>query len=99
MEFINNDFKFLPNDNLWHTLCKYIPKEGIPMKDMLKFYGEVPKLGCGLFDILSKLNPEVMPAEPITKPAPIKEPRPAEDDPFNVPAPKVDPTPKGFLYF
>lgn len=37
-------------------------------------------------------------AEPITKPEtapPIT--RPGEDDPFNVPAPKIDPTPKGLL--
>jgi hypothetical protein len=40
--------------------------------------------------------PEVMPAEPITKPAPTTIPQPAEDDPFNVPAPKINPTPKGF---
>ncbi len=42
---------------------------------------------------------EVLPAEPITKPAPAIKPRPNENDPFNVPAPKVDPTPKGFSFF
>lgn len=41
--------------------------------------------------------PEVLPAEPITKPAPTTTPRPDQDDPFNVPAPLVDPTPKGLL--
>lgn len=43
-------------------------------------------------------GPEVLPAEPITKPAPITTPRPDQDDPFNVPAPLVDPTPKGFCF-
>jgi len=42
-------------------------------------------------------NPEVLPAEPITKPAPTTTPHPDQDDPFNVPAPLVDPTPKGFF--
>lgn len=42
-------------------------------------------------------NPEVLPAEPITKPAPVITPRPDKNDPFNVPAPAVDPTPKGFF--
>jgi hypothetical protein len=48
-------------------------------------------------DVLMKIpGPEI--AEPITKPETMPEPsRPAQDDPFNVPAPKVDPTPKGFL--
>ncbi len=40
---------------------------------------------------------EVLPAEPITKPIPTTIPRPKENDPFNVPAPLVDPTPKGFF--
>lgn len=46
---------------------------------------------------LSLAAPEVAPAEPITKPDTRPQPvtRPAEDDPFNVPAPKVNPTPKG----
>ena len=38
--------------------------------------------------------PEVL---PITKPAPTTIPTPDENDPFNVPAPKINPTPKGFL--
>lgn len=38
------------------------------------------------------IEPQVLPE---TKPSPVI--RPAEDDPFNVPAPKVDPTPKGLL--
>lgn len=44
---------------------------------------------------LSLAAPEI--AEPITKPdtKPQTPARPAEDDPFNVPAPKIDPTPKG----
>lgn len=35
--------------------------------------------------------------EPIVKPAPVITPtiQPGRDDPFNVPAPLVDPTPKG----
>jgi len=36
--------------------------------------------------------------EPITKPAPVvvpSQPAPKKDDPFNVPAPLIDPTPKG----
>lgn len=40
------------------------------------------------------IEPEV---QPVTKPE--TAPRPAEDDPFNVPAPKVDPTPKGISFF
>ncbi len=44
--------------------------------------------------------PEVLPAEPITKPTPTITPRPKENDPFNVPAPLIDPTPKGlFILF
>jgi hypothetical protein len=46
---------------------------------------------------MANINPEVLPAEPITKPAPTTTPRPDQDDPFNVPAPLVDPTPKGFF--
>jgi len=42
-------------------------------------------------------GPLVIPAEPITKPAPVTTPHPEHDDPFNVPAPKIDPTPKGFF--
>ena len=49
--------------------------------------------------IVTASGPVVIPWEPITKPAPTIAPRPAEDDPFNVPAPKVDPTPKGFSFF
>jgi len=40
---------------------------------------------------------EIAPAKPITKPAPVITPQPSKDDPFNVPAPKINPTPKGFL--
>jgi hypothetical protein len=45
------------------------------------------------------INPEIAPAEPevLPKPGPTTVPRPDEDDPFNVPAPLVDPTPKGFV--
>lgn len=46
---------------------------------------------------LTNSSIEVLPAEPIIKPAPTTIPRPKEDDPFNVPAPLVDPTPKGFF--
>lgn len=42
-------------------------------------------------------SPLVIPAEPITKPAPVITPQPDQNDPFNVPAPKVNPTPKGFF--
>ncbi|MCC7514220.1 MAG: hypothetical protein IT212_05985 [Bacteroidia bacterium] len=43
-------------------------------------------------------NPEVLPAEPITIPKQPETPaRPSKDDPFNVPAPKIDPTPKGLI--
>lgn len=46
-------------------------------------------------EFISSSNlPEVLPAEPVTKPAPVTIPRPSENDPFNVPAPLVDPTPK-----
>jgi hypothetical protein len=44
--------------------------------------------------ILTNYEPEVL---PITKPAPVITPAPSQDDPFNVPAPKINPTPKGFL--
>lgn len=54
---------------------------GIPFDKFLQFYGRV--------------SPDV--AEPITKPAPTTIPRPREDDPFNVPAPLIDPTPKGIF--
>lgn len=53
--------------------------KGIPFEAFLNFYGRV--------------SPDV--AEPITKPAPVKTPKPSENDPFDVPAPKINPTPKG----
>jgi hypothetical protein len=37
-------------------------------------------------------EPETLPAEPKIRPIP-------DDDPFNVPAPLIDPTPKGFVWF
>lgn len=39
--------------------------------------------------------PETVPIEPWIKEIP--SPKPSTDDPFNVPAPLVDPTPKGLL--
>lgn len=47
--------------------------------------------------ILGLSYPEIAPAEPITKPtpAPTTTPQPSKDDPWNVPAPLVNPTPKG----
>jgi len=45
--------------------------------------------------LLGLSYPEIAPAEPITKPAPSTTPQPSKDDPFNVPAPKINPTPKG----
>ncbi len=45
------------------------------------------------------MQPEIL--EPIVKPAPVTTPEPSpvkqpdRDDPFNVPAPKINPTPKG----
>lgn len=44
---------------------------------------------------LKNTLPDIL--EPVTKPAPVKTPKPSENDPFNVPAPLVDPTPKGLL--
>jgi len=41
--------------------------------------------------------PEVLPAEPITKPSPVITPKPDQDDPFYFPLPKINPTPKGFF--
>jgi len=44
-------------------------------------------------------NPEVIPAEPITKPAPVKEPNPIikpDENPWVFPLPSVEPTPKAF---
>lgn len=43
---------------------------------------------------ISSPYPEVLPM-PITVPEVIPHEEPDEDDPFNVPAPKVNPTPKG----
>lgn len=48
--------------------------------------------------IVGNNGPVTVPMEPITKPAPTTIPRPSHDDPFNVPAPAVDPTPKGFSF-
>lgn len=42
--------------------------------------------------------PVVVPAEPVIKPAPVIVPEPDEDDPWNVPAPKINPTPKGLSF-
>ena len=47
--------------------------------------------------IVTASGPIVIPYEPITKPAPTTTPRPTEDDPWNIPAPKKDSPPKGFL--
>jgi len=47
--------------------------------------------------IWSRTGPEIAPAEPTTKPTPVITPQPSKDDPFNVPAPKINPTPKGLL--
>jgi hypothetical protein len=44
----------------------------------------------------SRTGIEIAPA-PVTKPSPVITPAPSQDDPFNVPAPKINPTPKGFL--
>lgn len=47
---------------------------------------------------LNSPRPEVLPApRPVTVPKPAPKPRvdPDEDDPFRVPGPKVNPTPKG----
>lgn len=43
---------------------------------------------------LFSLSTEVLPAEPITKPAPTITPRPNKDDPWNVPQPLIDSPPK-----
>jgi hypothetical protein len=45
---------------------------------------------------MEKLMIEIMPAEPIVKPRPKREerPRPRREDPWTVPAPRVNPTPK-----
>ena len=42
------------------------------------------------------MRPVIVPLEPVTKPSPIITPAPSHDDPFNVPAPKINPTIKGF---
>jgi len=59
----------------------------------LELLADLMRQGLNLLGV----NPEVLPAEPITKPAPTTTPRPDQDDPFNVPAPLVDPTPKGLF--
>ena len=38
---------------------------------------------------------EVLPAEPDLEPDEVETPLPSEDDPFAIPSPKVNPTPKG----
>lgn len=45
--------------------------------------------------------PEVLPMEPQVLPTtkPFILPTPKEDDPFNVPAPLINPTPKGISFF
>lgn len=43
------------------------------------------------------MRPVIVPLEPVTKPSPIITPAPSHDEPFNVPAPKINPTPKGLL--
>lgn len=48
-------------------------------------------------EIVLRTMPLVIPAEPITKPTPTITPKPKENDPFNVPAPLIDPTPKGLF--
>lgn len=45
--------------------------------------------------VVTDNGPVTIPFEPITKPTPVTIPQPDKNDPFNVPAPKVDPTPKG----
>jgi len=45
-------------------------------------------------DITTAPEPQVLP-RPETKP----DTRPDQDDPFYFPAPKVDPTPKGIIFF
>jgi hypothetical protein len=47
--------------------------------------------------IATATGPVIVPMEPVTKPSPVITPAPSQDDPFNVPAPKINPTPKGFL--
>lgn len=47
-------------------------------------------------EVLPQTQPEVVPETRPKEPGVI--PRPAEDDPFNVPAPLVDPTPKGISF-
>jgi hypothetical protein len=42
--------------------------------------------------------PEVEPAEPEVLPDEEERPRPSENDPFAIPGPKVNPTPKGKDY-
>ena len=50
-------------------------------------------------EIIQMTEPAVKPAEPITKPKPSREvkPKPNRDDPWTVPAPKVNPTPKAII--
>lgn len=53
-----------------------------------------------MLELINKIpTPEVLPAEPevLPKPGPRIQPAPREDDPFNVPAPLIDPTPKGLV--
>ena len=100
MEFIIN-LEDLPSGGKWCNFSKIILKDGIPMKDIAQLYGRPmePNYGCDLAYFLKLLSAPTISPEPITKPQPTIQPRPREDDPFNIPLPAVDPTPKGFSFF
>jgi hypothetical protein len=57
-----------------------IGEEGFTLEQMTTFYGD----------------PTIAPAEPQVLPGTRPEERPSQDDPFNIPLPLIDPTPKGF---
>ena len=64
----------------------YIEQYSFPRRSAMVFKDGAP--------LVIPREPEVL---PVTKPDIL--PRPGQDDPFNVPAPLIDPTPKGSSFF
>ena len=91
MEFITINISDLPSNGKFYSFSKI----------KFKVVSSIDEINMenSLFSFIDEINikdwqPEVLPAEPITKPAPVKIPRPEPDEPFNVPAPLISPNPK-----
>lgn len=69
------------------------------MEDIFEYLAKIMRTGFPLLGMKVPDDADIAPAEPITKPETRPDQRPAEDDPFYFPAPKVDPTPKGFIFY